>query len=150
MSLFTGSYIYSVDAKGRINLPSKMRKSLSPESADTFTLTFGMEHCVFVYPKDNWAIEQQKLSKLNKYLPENRYVLRVMLEPVEETTLDAQSRIIIPQRHRDYAGIKDEVLILGMLEKIELWNPQAYEEYKKKNDNKTYEDVVAETLGRQE
>lgn len=147
MSSFKGSYQYTVDAKGRVNLPAKMRRKLSPNANDSFVITYGFEHCLFVYPEDEWDIQEQKLRDLNVYLPEPRLFLRVMLEHAVDAQLDAQSRIMIPPGHREYAGINDDVLIVGMLEKIELWNPTAYEEYKKNNLKKTYEEIAAETMG---
>ena len=98
---------------------------------------------------DEWQIQEKKLRTLNAYRPDSRLLLRVMLEPAEDSQLDAQARITLSPKHREYAGIKDEVLIVGQLDKIELWNPQAYEEYKKNNLTKSYEQIAAETMGQQ-
>ncbi len=146
MSSFKGSYRHSVDAKGRVNLPAKLRKYVSPEARDTFILTEGLDQCLVVYPLDEWMHQEVKLRNLNNYNSLDRTLLRFMLENTEEVTLDAQSRIIIPPTFRAYARIQDEVQIVGTLDKIELWNPQVYEEYKKKID-KTREEIAALVLG---
>lgn len=145
MSSFKGSYKYSVDAKGRVNLPLKLRKYLSAESQNTFVVTLGFEQCLYAYPLDEWKKNEQMLRSLSTYHQEHRRFIRVMLEHAEEIELDGQFRIMIPQEHRDRAQIKEEVHIVGTLDKIEFWNPQLYDEYKKSSDE-TYEEIAAKVM----
>ena len=145
MSSFKGSYIYAVDEKGRVNLPAKLRKYVSPESNETFIITRGFEKCLFVYPLDEWNKLEAKLRNLSSYDPEHRMFIRTLLELAIECPLDAQSRLSIPQELRDHASIGDEVHILGMLDKIELWEPKVYEEYKK-SLRESYESIAAKVM----
>jgi MraZ protein len=149
MSSFKGSYKYSVDAKGRVNLPAKLRKYVSAEARDTFVIMRGFEQCLYIYPQDEWVVQEQKLRATNTYVPQGRLLLRVMLEYAEEVQLDTQARIMIPPDYREYANIQDEVQIVGTLDKIEIWNPNVYEEYKKKID-KTREEIAAQVMGPKE
>lgn len=129
MSSFKGRYAYSVDNKGRINIPAKLRKTLPPEANDTFVITRGFEQCLFAYPLDEWNKLEQSIRGLSPSNPQHRFFVRTLLQWATEAQLDGQARIIIPQDLLKFAGIENEVLILGVLERIEIWNPKVYEEY---------------------
>ncbi|MDO9027339.1 MAG: division/cell wall cluster transcriptional repressor MraZ [Candidatus Roizmanbacteria bacterium] len=130
MSSLKGSYQYSVDNKGRINIPSKLRKMLSDDIKDNFIITRGFDKCLYVYPLDEWAKVEQELRKLSNYNPDHRLFSRTILDLASDVQLDSQARITIPTELRQYAGIDSEVIIIGTLDKIELWNPKIYSEYK--------------------
>jgi MraZ protein len=145
MSSFKGSYTYAVDEKGRVSLPAKLRKYVSPEANETFVVTRGFEKCLFVYPVDEWNKLEGALRNLSSYDPEHRRFIRVLLELASESQLDSQARLSIPQELRDYAEIKDEVRIIGTLDKIELWNPKVYDEYKV-SQPEPYENIAARVM----
>lgn len=147
MSSFKGSYTYSVDNKGRVNLPANLRKYVSPEANETFVITRGFEKCLFVYPQDEWNKLEQHLRSLSSYNPQDRLFMRVLLEYAKESQLDGQARITIPQQLLDYAGIKNEVRIIGVLDKIELWHPKYYEEYLA-SQSESYESIAARVMER--
>ena len=141
MSSFKGSYEYSIDSKGRINIPARLRKYISSEANDTFVITRGYEKCIFVYPLDEWNKLEQSIRELSTTDPKHRYLTRTLLENAIESQLDGQSRITIPKELLQLATINSEVLILGVLERIEVWNPNTYREYRK-GQTDSYEDVA--------
>jgi MraZ protein len=143
--LFRGQYIYSVDSKGRISIPFKLRRHLSPDANDSFVMTQGTDNCIDVYPLDQWQQFEQKLLNLNPFKPQDAKFIRMILQHATEDKLDAQSRILIPQNLLDYAGIEKDVLILGALKKIELWNPKKYKEYLRQS-SETYEEIAAKVM----
>lgn len=145
MSSFKGSYMYSVDEKGRISLPAKLRKYVSPEANETFVVTRGFEQCLFVYPLDEWNKLESNLRNLSSNDPENRRFIRATLEFAQESQLDTQQRISIPPELRDYADIQNEVRIIGTLDKIELWNPKTYEDYKSSQPD-SYEKIASKIM----
>ena len=145
MSSFKGSYMYAVDEKGRVNLPAKLRKYVSPECNDTFVLTRGFEKCLYVYPVDEWNRLEQNLRNLSSYDAEHRRFMRTLLELASECQLDGQARLSIPQELREYAHITDEVRILVTLDKIELWDPGVYNEYKS-SQSETYEEIASRVM----
>ena len=145
MSSFKGSFSYAVDSKGRINIPAKMRKNISPEANDQFVVTRGYESCLFLYPYDEWLKLEQTIRKLSPSDPKHRFFTRTLLEHATEAQLDGQFRIMIPKELLQFAKIDNEVRILGILERIEVWNPQVYEEYKAAQ-NETYENVAAAVM----
>jgi MraZ protein len=145
MAFFKGQEIYSIDNKGRVNIPAKMRRVISPEANDTFTVTRGLEKCIELYPLDEWRIYEERFEKLNQYDPKNRFFLRKILMWSEEVSLDGQQRISIPKKLIEFAGIEGKVLIVGMGNHMELWNPEEFEKYIDSHDE-SYEDVASKVM----
>lgn len=145
MAFFKGQETYSIDGKGRVNIPSKMRKSVSPEAKDTFALTRGMEKCIVAYPLDEWRKYEERFEKLNQYDAKNRYFLRMLLMWSEEVSLDASQRIGLPKKLLDFAGIQGKVKIVGMADHIEFWDPDCFDAYLNEYDE-PYETVAATVM----
>jgi MraZ protein len=145
MSSFKGRYEYSVDTKGRVALPAKLRKNVSPAANDTFIVTRGFEQCLFVYPQDEWNKVEDAVRGLSPSNPQHRFFVRTLLQWATDVQLDGQSRLSIPQDLLKFAGIENAVLILGVMERVELWNPQTYEQYMN-NQPATYETVAESVL----
>ena len=136
MAGFKGQAEYSVDAKGRVAIPAKMRNALSPEAKGTFTVTRGFERCVYLYPQDHWEKMEGEMRSLNMYDRSSRQFLREILMWADEASLDAQGRISIPKPLADRAGIEfgQSVLVIGALEHIEIWNPEIFKSYQAEHD----------------
>lgn len=145
MSSFIGSYSYTVDAKGRINIPSRMRKNISSNANEMFVITRGYEECLFLYPYDEWLKVEESIRNLISADPQHRFIARTLLEWATEASLDKQSRIVVPKELLQFAQIKTDVKIIGVLDRIEVWNPALYESYKQKQQQ-SYEDVAAKVF----
>lgn len=126
---FKGQATYSVDSKGRVAIPSKMRNVLSPEADGTFTVTRGFEKCIFLYPLDRWKTMEAEIAELNMYKRDARDFVRRIMMWADEVSLDSQGRISIPSRLIEYGDIGDKALILGAFDHIEIWNPDLFDEY---------------------
>lgn len=142
--MFRGRFIHTLDAKKRINIPSKFRRVI-PENENGLVLTQGSGGCIDVYTSAEWANVQEKLEKLNMYNQRDLLFLRMILQNINDVEMDSQSRIVIPQSLLDYSGIEGEVLVLGMLKKVELWNPAVYQKYISSAD-KSYEEAAEEVM----
>src|SRR5438477_5991933 len=120
MSFFKGREIFSVDDKGRVNVPAKMRKNLSPEANDTFVITRGPDDdpCIYAYPLDEWKTFEENLKKLNQYNDQDRFFLRTLLYWADEVVLDKQWRITIPKSLLDFTKIEKNALLLGSMDHI--------------------------------
>jgi MraZ protein len=146
MSSFKGRYEYVLDSKGRLSIPAKLRKSLSAEANETFVVTRGVERCLYVYPLDEWRQLDAKLRSLNQFQEKHRFFTRTFLMwASEEISLDSQSRITIPKNLLEFAGIEKEVVIIGALERIEVWSPQIFNEYLN-SQPENYADVVEQIM----
>lgn len=121
---FIGEYRYSIDSKGRINVPAKYRQSLSPESKETFVITRGLDQCIWIYPLEEWERIEDHLRTLGSLKSKERAFLRNILRWAAPTKYDKQGRIVIPTPLIDMAKLEDQVVIIGMLNKIEVWNPE--------------------------
>ncbi len=127
--MFKGSFKFSIDGKGRVSFPAKLRKSMEPAADNTFVLIPGSEKCIDAYPLDQWKVFEEKLDSLNMFDPEESSLVRRILQDASEEHLDSQNRLLIPKHLKDYANIGADVVILGVLKKIEIWDPVSYENY---------------------
>ena len=131
MSFFKGRELYSVDSKGRVNIPAKMRKNISPEANDTFVITRGPDEdpCIYAYPLDEWRTFEERLKQLNQFNEQERFFLRTLLYWADEVTLDKQFRISLPKSLLDFSKIEKNAMILGSMDHIEIWDPEVFEKY---------------------
>ena len=144
--MFLGNFTYSIDAKGRISIPARMRKFVSTESNDTFVLTRGSAKCINIYPMDYWKeLLASKLDKLNTFDPKDAKFMRMFLQEAAEDRFDSQSRLMVPKQLIEFAEIEKEVLILGRNKYIEVWNPKAYEKYLNGIED-SYEEIAKEVM----
>ena len=122
---FSGEYQHSVDAKGRMIVPSKFRDLLG----ETFMVTRGLDNCLFVYPKEAWEAFTQKLKQLPISNTNARQFVRFFLSGAVECELDKQGRILLPQNLRTYADISKDVAVIGVGERAEIWNSEQWKAY---------------------
>lgn len=147
MAGFKGQAEYSVDSKGRVAIPARMRNALNPEAKGTFTITRGFEQCIFAYPLDHWVTIEAEMSSLSTYNKEARAFMRSILMWADEVALDGQGRISIPKPLAEFAGVSDRALIIGTLDHIEIWNPDSFKRYMDEQ-SKEYEALAEQVMGR--
>lgn len=123
--MFLGEYQHSIDEKGRIIVPSKFRDSLGPQ----FVVTRGLDHCLFVYPKDEWAALEQKLKTLPLMKSDARAFTRFFFSGATECELDKQGRVNIPNNLREYAKLDKDCVVIGVSNRVEIWSKAAWEGY---------------------
>ncbi len=123
--MFMGEYQHSVDAKGRLIVPSKFREDLG----NTFVITRGLDNCLFGYPMDEWRKLEEKLKELPMTKKDARAFARFFFSGATEVEIDKQGRINIPSTLATYAKIEKECVVLGVSSKIEIWAKEAWESY---------------------
>jgi MraZ protein len=121
--VFLGEYQHSVDEKGRIVMPSKFRDGLD----DGVVVTKGQEHCLYVFPMSRWEEEVAKVNRLPRTNRRNRNYARSFFGGATDQTTDKQGRLQIPQALRSYAGIDKDVMIVGVADRVEIWDVSAWE-----------------------
>jgi MraZ protein len=144
--VFKGQAEYSVDSKGRVAIPAKMRNAMAPEAQGTFTITRGFEECIFLYPMDRWSSIEDEIGELNMYNREARDFIRIIMMWADEVSLDGQGRISIPNSLIDFAGLDDSALILGAFDHIEIWDPEQFDEYLNEQPS-DYETLAERVMG---
>ena len=129
---FTGEYPCTVDAKNRLNVPSGIRKMIGSAANNTLIFAPGFEQQnLYVYPLDEW---KNLTDSFKKFKPNDRYAqnfIRLFVSGAHTVIMDAQGRIMLPKRILEIAGIKSDMIILGMVNKMEVWSPQKYQEFRK-------------------
>ena len=128
---FIGEYSYSLDSKGRINMPAKFRQVLSKDNKNTFVITRGMDACVWVYPLNQWLEIEKSLRSLSSLSKIHRTFVRNTARYATPSTYDKQGRITIPPSLVNYAGLDKDVLIIGMVNKMEIWDTKNLENTEK-------------------
>lgn len=124
MSGFLGSYLHQIDDKGRLNLPAPFRRE-HPDRPMVLVHVF--ENALTLYPEPAWAEVEGRLRELLRLQPQARsYVLSVTANAVEVAP-DKQGRILVPQRLQDAVGLKGPTLVVGAIDRIELWDPERFE-----------------------
>ena len=108
-------------------------------------MTRGLSNCIDLYPLDEWQKIEESLLNLNTFQPDDARFIRMFVQFAAEDVMDGQSRIMIPSTLITYAKIEKEVLILGALKKIEVWNPKVYEDYLLQSPQ-TYEEIAAKVM----
>lgn len=131
----------SLDAKSRLMLPTKFRKFMKPESDNKLVLTRGLDECLLMYPLDEWEKVKAGLSSYNQFNAEQRFFIRQFLSLVNEVELDSQNRILVPPQLMQFAKLKKEVIVLGLLDKMEIWDPEIKQNYDT-SMSKSYEEIA--------
>lgn len=132
--MFMGQYEHSIDTKGRIIIPAKYREDLG----DNFVVTRGLDGCLFLYPSEEWKNFVDKLQEL----PSNqntRKIQRQFLSKAMEVALDKQGRILIPALLRSDAALEKEVVFVGMMNRIEVWDKSRLAEQEMQEDDEALE-----------
>lgn len=144
---FKGEYEHSVDEKGRIAFPAKLRKCLQPEAQDRFTLLRGIDSCIYLYPENEWEKVEQKLSSINSFTTDGRLVKRNFLRYAEDLTIDRQNRIPLPSHLMEYAGITSRAIFIGSGERIEIWSPEKLEQADGDLSFESYQELFERVMG---
>lgn len=151
---FKGEYHNRVDHKGRVCLPARLRSDVAPatrekEQATCFTLLKGLDPCLYLYPEAHWQQIEQRLTRINSFSESGRKVLRRFLRFAEDVTLDAQHRLPLPVRLREWAGIETggTAIFLGSGERIEIWAPARLAAEDESLDTATYQQLFEALMG---
>jgi MraZ protein len=126
MSYLTGEFECKLDNKGRMMIPSGLKKQLPGAETEGLVINRGFKNYLVVYTKQEWDKKLDELNKLNQYESKNIEFIRYFTRGATELSVDAAGRVNLPQLLLDYAGIKDEVVLTCQLTKIEVWDKSAY------------------------
>jgi MraZ protein len=141
MLVLIGEYIHTIDIKKRLAIPAKLRKELGEQAI----LTRGLNNCLFLYPLSQWQKLTDKLSQLSIGQQDTRSFLRLMFSGAAEVETDQLGRILIPDYLKSYAGLGQKVVIVGVHDRLEIWDGARWENYKREVEKNT--DMIAEKLG---
>lgn len=136
--MFMGEYNHTIDIKGRLIIPSKFREILG----DEFVVTKGLDGCLFVYPNEEWQAFEEKLKTLPLTNKDARKFTRFFLAGAASVEVDKQGRILLPYVLREFADLEKEVVLIGVANRIEIWNRERFVEASEYDDM----DAIAEHM----
>ena len=125
MTELLGTHSYTLDPKGRLSLPTRFREAL----ADGVWLTIGQDGCLFAFPRAEWERRSEEITASPLSDAAGRAYSRLFFGSSDEAKLDGQGRLTVPQRLRDRVGISKDVVVLGVRDRMEIWDRAAYARY---------------------
>lgn len=143
--MFYGEYAHSIDRKGRIILPAKFREVAKANFVEKFFITRGLDKCLFMFSEEEWRSQEQKFRVLSFTKQESRKFNRVYFSGAVDITIDSQGRFIVPQFLKDFAGIKREVVIIGVSNRIEIWSSEIWKQFYSESRN-SFEEIAEKMI----
>jgi len=141
--MITGEYKASIDDKGRIMIPARIRSAVS---GNMLVVTRGIDRCIWLFPPEEWKrISENLMSSTSVFKARTRLLQRRIIAPAQEVEIDKSGRLNIPPTLRESAGLNREGVILGIEKYIEIWDEKAYTAYLEESENEFRE--AAEELG---
>ena len=144
--MFYGEYAHNLDTKGRLILPARFREAADQNSVVKFFVTRGLESCVFMFSEAEWRQYEQKFRDIPFTKQDSRTFNRMFFAGAVDVIPDKQGRFIIPQYLKDFAGIKDQTVLIGVSNRIEIWDQARWQEYYAKSSRlfeQTAENVLS-------
>ena len=135
--MLIGEYEHSIDTKGRLIMPSKLKEDIG----EKFVVTKGLDGCLFVYSQAEWKTFEEKLRTFPLTNKDARALIRFFLAGAMECEIDKQGRFLIPGNLREFAGLEKEVVVIGVLNKIEIWSKDKWLKYSEE-ENKSADEIA--------
>ncbi|RUA33985.1 MAG: division/cell wall cluster transcriptional repressor MraZ [Bacteroidetes bacterium] len=145
MAFFTGEYDCKLDAKGRMVLPAKIKNALPEGSGDELVVRRGFEPCLVLYPMLEYKKIFSKIAGLNEFNAEYRNLQRNFFRGNAIVELDSAGRILIPKNMMAFAGLEKESIVVGMGNRVEIWDASKYDDYLIK-DQKEFSELAEKHL----
>ena len=130
--MFYGEHEHSIDSKGRLIIPSKFREVSKENYVERFFVTRGLDQCLFVFTEDEWRKQESKFKGLSFTSSQARSFNRLFFSGACEVECDKQGRILIPPYLKEFAGLKQDVVIVGISNRVEIWGKERWQEFYQK------------------
>ena len=131
--MFYGEYEHTLDSKGRVIIPAKFRELFKEHYVEKFFITRGLDQCLFVFTEETWKAQEKKFRELPFTNTEARKFNRLYFSGACDVIADKQGRILIPDYLKSYGLIKEDVVIIGVSDRIEIWSREKWSEFFKQN-----------------
>jgi len=143
--MFYGEFEHRLDKKGRIIIPSGFREASKENYVEKFFITRGLDNCLFMFPEEEWKLQESKFKSLSFTKRETRKFNRLFFSGAVEASPDRQGRILIPSFLKSYAGIKKDIMIVGVSSRIEIWSKEKWEDFYN-SSKESFEDIAEKLL----
>ena len=139
--MFYGEYAHHIDRKGRLILPARFRDTAKENGIERFFITRGLDKCLFMFSEDEWTAQEQKFKSISFTKQQARSFNRMFFSGAVDVAPDKQGRFIIPQFLKDFAAIKKDVTIIGLSNRIEIWDTGTWQVFYS-NSTGTFEEIA--------
>jgi len=146
--MFYGEYAHTIDRKGRVILPAKFRQAVKARGLNKFYVTRGLDKCLFVFTEEEWKAQEDKFKALSFTSEVSRKFNRLFFSGAQETMLDSQGRMLVPQYLKDFAELKKEIVIIGVSNRIEIWSKELWKEFYE-SSRPSFEENAEKIVGQQ-
>lgn len=133
--MFYGEYGHALDNKGRVIIPARFREIFKEHYADKFYITRGLDRCLFVFTEESWKTQEKKFREMPFTKTESRKFNRLYFSGACDVVCDKQGRVLIPDYLKQYAEIKEDVVLIGVSDRIEIWAKEKWREFYKSNQD---------------
>ncbi len=144
--MFYGEYSHSIDRKGRIILPARFRDVCQEYGIDKFFVTRGLDKCIFMFSQEEWRTQEQKFKSMSFTKRESRNFNRLFFSGAADIVPDKQGRFVIPQYLKSYAQIEQQVVVIGVSTRIEIWAADVWQQFYEQS-NGSFEDIAENMIG---
>ena len=127
--MFYGEHEHTIDRKGRLIIPSRFREVMKEHYVERLVVTRGLDRCLFLFPEDEWRAQENRFRTLSFTKSEARRFNRFYFSGAAELTFDRQGRVLIPEYLKDFSGIKRDVILVGISNRIEVWDKEAWKKF---------------------
>jgi len=139
--MFYGEYEHTLDVKGRVIIPAKFREIFKEHYTEKFFVTRGLDQCLFVFTEDVWKSQERKFRDMPFTKGEARRFNRLFFSGAAEVICDKQGRVLIPDYLKSFAAIQQDVMIIGVSDRIEIWSKDKWQEFFDSNKG-NFEDLA--------
>ena len=139
--MFYGEYRHTLDKKNRLIIPSRFRDAMTEMGIEKLYITRGLDECLFMFPENEWKAAESKFKSMSFTKKEARKFNRLFFSGAVEAAPDKQWRILLPDYLKEYASISKEIMIIGVSNRIEIWDKNKWEEFYK-SSKQNYEDIA--------
>lgn len=139
--MFYGEYSHGIDRKGRLILPSRFREICKDSGIERFYITRGLDKCLFMFTEEEWRLQEQKFKNQSFTRQESRSFNRLFFSGAIAVCPDRQGRFIIPQYLKDYANIRKDAIVIGVSNRIEIWDTKSWQDFYN-NSSATFEQIA--------
>jgi MraZ protein len=149
MHTLIGEFDCKMDGKGRFLMPAGVRRQLPEDQQSGFVVNRGLDKCLVMYPVPVWERELARIQARNQYVKKNRDFTRRFLNGATPVELDASGRVLLPKRLMEYAGLEKDILLVGQIDKVEIWDQATYEAWMA-NSEADFDALAEEVMGDEE
>ena len=143
--MFYGEYEHTIDRKGRLIVPAKFRQSLKEHSVKSLFLTRGLDGCLFLFPESEWRVAENRFKQIPFTKGEGRRFNRLFFSGAAEVTVDRLGRLLVPKALKEFAQIKQDVVIVGVSNRIEVWSKEKWQAFYE-SSRQSFEEVAERVM----